>query len=498
VNEARAGERESSTASLATDAAAALVAAREAQPAWSAQPLRERLKWARRARHAMASRAAELAEAVTGPVRASRAETIAAEVLPLLDACRFLERRSVRLLAPRRLGLRARPLWLAGVHLEEHREPHGVVLVIGPSNYPLFLPGVQALQALVAGNAAVLKPGREGVAAARMLAEIFTAAGLDPRLCRVLPEEPEAARAAIEAGPDRVVLTGSAATGTAVLADLAQRLTPATLELSGCDAAIVRADADLDLVTRALAFGLRFNGSATCIAPRRVFVAEPLAAELEARLARVVSAIPPCRVEPRAAALALRLAAEALEAGARLVAGELRPREELAPLVLAGARPGMRLLEEDLFAPVLALVAVSGDEEAIAAERSCPYALGAAVFGNEAAARALARRLRAGCVVVNDLLAPTADPRLAFGGRGRSGYGVTRGAGGLLEMTALKVVAVRRGRQRLHFDPRLAGEEAAIQAYLSAVHGPSLARRAAAWPRLALEFLRAFRRWRRG
>ena len=207
-----------------------------------------------------------------------------AEVLPLAEACRFLEREAGKLLKPRRLGRRGLPLWLAGVCSEIQREPFGVVLIIGPGNYPLLLPGVQLIQALVAGNAVWLKPGGGGTEAARALCDLIVRAGFDPQLVALLPESAEAARAAIAARPDKVLFTGSAATGEKILAQLAPHLIPATMELSGCDAVIVRADADLDLAVKALVFGLRLNNGATCMSPQRVFVARSIATELEGRL----------------------------------------------------------------------------------------------------------------------------------------------------------------------------------------------------------------------
>ena len=167
---------------------------------------------------------------------------------------------------------------------EVRREPLGLVLVIAPSNYPLFLPGVQTLQALAAGNAVLWKPGRGG----RRAAEAFAASPPGPAspaaVLTVLPESPRPRGEAIAAGVDKVLLTGSAATGREVLAELARRLVPATMELSGCDALFVLPGADLDRVARAVRFGLTLNGGATCIAPRRVFVPQDLARELEKRI----------------------------------------------------------------------------------------------------------------------------------------------------------------------------------------------------------------------
>jgi acyl-CoA reductase-like NAD-dependent aldehyde dehydrogenase len=234
-------------------------------------------------------------------------------------------------------------------------------------------------------------------------------------------------------------------------------------------------------VVKGLKFGLRLNDGQTCIAPRRVFVAEALAEALESRLADAARELPLCHPEPSVAARARELAREAVEQGARLVAGDVEDRGEFSPLIVAGASPEMRLLQEDVFAPVLSIVVVRDDEEALAAASRCPLALGASVFGRRAAARGLARRARAGSVVVNDLIAPTADARFPFGGRGRSGFGVTRGAEGLLEMTTLKAVATPRGWWRLHLDEPGPEVEKLIGAYLVAAHAGSYGSRVKGW-----------------
>jgi acyl-CoA reductase-like NAD-dependent aldehyde dehydrogenase len=457
---------------------------RAAQARWADRPLAERLAVVRLLRGSLAVRGGALARlahlahlAPTSGVGGARseAEVLSAEVIPLADACRFLEEEAPALLAPAAPAGR-RPAWLGGVEVELRREPLGVVLVIAASNYPLFLPGVQAVQALAAGNAVLLKPGDGGLPAARALAGLLAEAGLPEGLLTVLPEGDEAARSAVAAGPDLVLLTGSAETGRALLSQLAPRLVPAALELSGCDALFVLPGADratLERAARALAFGLGLNGGATCIAPRRVFVPRALAAELEAALLTAVAGLPPATVPAAVASQARELAAEAVSAGARLLCGNLEapPEAPFAPLVVADARPGMRLLAADLFAPVLALVPVADAEEALAAAGLCPYALGASVFGPQEEARQLAGRVRAGVVVVNDVIVPTADPRLPFGGRGQSGFGVTRGAEGLLALTAVKAVAVRRGRFLPHLDRRSPHDADLFRAYLAAVHG---------------------------
>ncbi len=246
----------------------------------------------------------------------------------------------------------------------------------------------------------------------------------------------------------------------------------------------MRADADPAAAAAALAFGLRLNGGATCIAPRRAFVAEPLADALEVQLRAALADVGPVVLPPRTAALARELIVEARAGGARLVCGAGPDAEHrLHPIVLAEAKADMRVARTALLAPMLALISVRSDAEALALARRCPLALGASVFGrDEAAAATLARRIDAGTVVVNGVVVATADARAPFPARGASGFGVTRGPDGLLEMTRPKVVLRVAGR--VHHLNR-APDERLIADYAAAAYGSGTATRAAAAWRLA-------------
>lgn len=466
---------------LAGSVRSAMSAARRAQIRWAGTPLSERLARVRELRRLIAEHALRLAGASASERQRPVLESLTAEVLPVAEACRFLEREAAGILAPRRLGRRGRPLWLPGVRTEVRREPLGVVLIIGPGNYPLLLPAVQLVQCLVAGNAALLKPGAGGSPAARAFVELLHRAGFDSGLVALLPESADAARAAIEAQPDKVIFTGSAVTGEKILAQLAPRLIPATMELSGSDAVIVRADADLDLVVKSLRFGLTLNNGATCMAPKRAFVHRAIATELEGCLATAFGSGAPVS---SAAATSHRAGAEtdeplqrllvgAIAAGAHFVAGGVSAGRGLElPAILAGVAPSSRLLQEDVFAPVLSVVTVADDMEALELANASPYALGASVFSrDESAGRALAACLNGGVVTVNDLILPSADARVPFGGSRRSGFGVTRGPEGLRELTVPKVVTTTRSRFRPALEAPRPQDEAIFLAYLSLAHG---------------------------
>ncbi len=451
-----------------------MVAARTAQARWSCTTVEHRLKLVQKLRHLITENGLQLAESSASVRKRPALESLTAEVLPLVEACRFLEREAVKLLARQRLGKRHRPLWLAGVQSEIRREPFGVILVIGPGNYPLLLPGVQVIQALVAGNAVLLKPGVGGMNVAQALCELLVRAGFDPHLINLLSESPVAAREAIAARPDKVVFTGSAFTGEKILAQLAPQLIPATMELSGCDAVIIRVDADLDLTVKALKFALTLNNGATCMSPKRVFVARSIATELEGRLARTFSSHKNQSQLTSETAEQLRpLLDDALSRGAHYVAGGISGGGAISvPIILGGVSPSSRLLKEDIFASVVSIVTVTDDDEMIAQVNHCPFALGASIFSrDESTAHILATRIHTGVVTINDLLLPTADARVPFGGRGRSGFGSTRGAEGLLELTTQKVVTITRGKFRPAFEPPQLSDEQLFQAYLKLAHG---------------------------
>ena len=453
----------------------------EAQEAWAATSMSHRLAILHRARGTVASQTEALCAAIPPDLARNAADTQVAEIVPLLAACKFLEKEAANLLAPRRLGSRGRPLWLLGVSSEVHRVALGRVLVIAPSNYPLFLPGVQVLQALAAGNAVVWKPGRGGRPVALLFAAILAQAGLPQNLLIVTDESIEAAREVVADGVDKVFFTGSAASGRALLRQLAETLTPCVAELSGCDAVFVLPSADLRRVVKALAFGMRLNGSATCMAPRRILLVGANKERKQNFVGMLLSAldwVKGVRLSPGAQQELHSLIAGAVEAGA-VLHGQLDAEQQ--PILITGVDPSMPIAQADIFAPLLSLLEASTLSEAIAMNEQSPYALTASIFGNEREARALAERLTAGSIVINDLIVPTADPRLPFGGRRNSGSGVTRGAEGLLEMTAVKSIAVRRGTNTRHFEETTHEHEQLFEGAVRAQHARTMMQRLAGW-----------------
>ncbi len=455
-------------------------AARAAGRAWAQTPVRTRLRVLRRFRAELAAGARELASTVPnrypGSLHRTEADTLVAEVLPLAEACRFLEREAEWTLRARRESTRSRPFWLRSVEVEIERAPLGLILIIAPGNYPLFLPGAQVLQALAAGNAVLWKPAPSGVSCAHAVRVMLIASGLPPALLTILDAVPAAASAAIEAGVDKVFLTGSAATGEAVLHTLAASATPSVMELSGCDAVFILPGANLARAVEALCFGLRLNGSATCMAPRRVFVADELREQFAPLLAAALAGLGPVPLTPATRERLRDLLADATFHGAQTLLNGLDDGLSandgaVYSSLLAGVTPEMRIAQADLFAPVLSLLSFRTLGEAAAMHSRCPYALTAAIFGPETPARQLARDLTAGTVLLNDLIVSTVDPRIPFSGRKRSGFGATRGRDGLLEMTAPRAMVRSRSRGTVPYQPTTEAHASLFAGFVQALHG---------------------------
>jgi aldehyde dehydrogenase (NAD+) len=471
------------------DVAARVSRIRAVQPAWGRLAVRERLPVVRAFRHLLVRRADDLARAIRTDLGKEPSEIIGGEILPTADACRFLEREATRILRPRRVSMGSVPLWLFGQVDLVHRRPRGVVAIIGTWNYPLFLNGVQIVQTLTAGNGVLWKPSEVAPAFAGLLTELLGKAGFPDGLVQVLPPEREMGAAVLEGDVDHVVFTGSVPTGKRIAARLGERLISSTLELSGVDAQFVLDDADVEMAARAAWFGATANRGQTCIAVRRAFVQRPVYARFCDLLQQYSTQAPVASLaQPVQAKQAEGFVNDALALGGRLLVpgpvdqGEGRCR----PAVIADARPDMALCREAAFAPVMAVLPFDSLDEALTMDSACHFGLGASIFTRRPArAQELAGRLRTGVVTVNDVIVPTAHPATPFGGVGESGWGVTQGVEGLLEMTVPQVVSVRPGKFRPHYSlsagGNVAGQEGLVRGLLAASHAPTFGERCRGW-----------------
>ncbi len=477
----------STTIDRTTGLSDAIRRCREQQAAWARLPVSARLRPVKALRRLLAMECDLLCDAVGRDLGKTTEETLAGDVLPLADACAWLQSAAARLLRPRRVPVGQRPLWLWGQSDTVLRRPHGVVGLIGTWNFPLFLSGVALVQALTAGNGVVWKPSEVAPASALALFELVQRAGFPTGLVHRMEATREGGRELAEADIDHVAFTGSTAVGRALAMTLAPRLVSSTLELSGCDAMFVLDDADVRLAARAAWFGANLNRGQTCLAVRRAFVHRSLYPAFIEILKPLAEAAPPVRLALRSQVeQADRLVGEAVAEGARLLAAPAAAVGEngeplCRPRVVIDARPEMALCREASFAPLLAVLPFDTTEDVLRMDAECPYGLGASVFTRQhRRGEALAAQLRTGMVAVNDVVVPTAHPATPFGGRRASGWGVTQGAEGLLEMTVPQVVSVRTDAYRPHYDmaPGLhVNRGEMIRAFLNIGHGTTLGRR---------------------
>ncbi len=427
--------------------------ARTAAQNWAERTPKERVAALRRLRGLLAQNADNIAQTVSGEIGKPLQEAYGAEILASLKAMQWLERNAGRALADRKIS--------GGRGAFQQAVPLGVIGVIGTWNYPVYLNITPIAWSLAAGNAVVWKPSELAEDSACALASLFEQAGLP---VFVVPGGASVGRELCNAGCDKIVFTGGGATGRAILSELAKYGTPAVMELSGHDAMIVCADADITLAARSAVWGRVSNAGQSCVAPCRIYVAAPVYETFLAGCQQEVARLTPGTDYGPLRTDALRQRAhtmvkDALGRGARLlIGGYCLPDADgfyYAPALLADCRPGMLAFEQDFFGPVLAVCSVTGEAEAVAQANGSAMGLGASVWSRDTAeATQIARQIHAGNVSVNEILLDGAEPALPFGGIGASGYGKQRGLAGLEECVVWKtIVPHKSGGQRRHLFP---------------------------------------------
>jgi succinate-semialdehyde dehydrogenase/glutarate-semialdehyde dehydrogenase len=425
--------------------------ARDAQPEWAARSLGHRRRVLRRFRHLLLERRSEIAALIERESGKPAVEAMTADVITTLDVARFLERRSPRLLGARTIVPSNIATWRKRVTITH--EPYGVIGIISPWNYPLLLPASSALAALVAGNAVVLKPSELTPAIGARLGELLHEAGVPERVMEVLPGDGATGAALSNADIDKLFFTGSAATGRKVAMACAARLVPCVLELGGSDPAIILDDAALDTAVSGILWGRFTNAGQTCVAPKRAIVLDRVHDEFVARLAAAVDRlvvgagsaggdVGPM-IRPSQADVLESQLRDAEQRGAHVV-GKARGRGNFfAPTIVANVSPEMRVAREETFGPLLAVIRVRDDDEAVAVANETPFGLSASVWGRDLTrARRVARRIDAGTVHVNDVVSVVGMADVPHGGVKQSGMGRLHGDAGLRECVREKAVVV--------------------------------------------------------
>lgn len=452
-------------------------AARIAQRAWFRRPIRDRLKPVRAFRAKLVDSPEELLTAIEADVHRPPGEVLATDLLSTAAAAKFLEQQAGGILKSRRIG--GSPLWLLDVSTRQIPMPHGIVGIIGTWNYPLFLNAVPILQALVAGNAVLWKPSEQTPQMAAVLHRWLLESGFPPELVPRLPATREAGPDLVEADIDFLHFTGSDRVGRKLAARLGERLIPSTMELSGVDAALVLADADLELAARTVVYGATLNKGQTCIATRRVFVDRSVIAAFTEKLRPLMEATTPVKLQmPGQLEQFHRLVADGIERGGTPIRSTAPVADGFcSPTSILNGTPEMALCHEACFSPILAVIPVDSTEAMIGLANANEFGLAASVYSRSV--RSLPE-LRVGTVVFNDTVVPTAHPATPFGGRGVSGWGPTQGVEGLQAMTYPQVIARRWGWMRPHVDAGLNPNPALGEAMLGLLrfsHGRGIGQR---------------------
>lgn len=429
--------------------------ARAAQKKWAVLSFRERARRVLRFRDSFVAHASDLVDILAREAGKPKHEGLLHEVGAVASICTYFANNAGNILAPHEPSL---------VYMKHRRSivsytPRGVVGVIGPWNFPLMLPFRDAIAAVMAGNAVVIKPSEVTPLVMVRAKEIWDRSGMPPDLLGVVTGRGETGAALIDARIDMCVFTGSVSTGRRVAAACGERLIPCVMELGGKAPLIACADADIERTARAIVGGGFANSGQICLSVERVYAHERVH---DALVERVVSLVKRLRrgnpasefcdigavTFDRQIDIAEAHVADARARGGIVHCGGAR-REDAAsgflPTVISNVDHEATVMREEIFGPIVPIMRVTSDEEAITLSNDSHLGLNAYVFTEDPVrGRKLAEQLEAGSVLVNDVLVNGGMPETPFGGVKASGFGRVLGEEGLRAMCNTKHICVDR------------------------------------------------------
>lgn len=426
-------------------------------------------------------------QAETGKVRADAS----AEPAYLADLINFYGSRAAKFIGEE--SVRPHSALLAAKKLRVQYRPHPVVGVITPWNFPLVLSLGDAIPALQAGAAVVIKPSEFTPLGLAEVVEAWKTEIGGPDVLDCVQGIGETGGALVDA-VDFVQFTGSDRTGRKVMARAAQTLTPVSLELGGKDPMIVLADADLDRAANAAAWGGLMNSGQICMSVERIYVEEPAYDEFLAKLTAEIGklrrgpddAADPrdlgAMTSPRQTAIVEEHVDDALASGARALTGGKRvpgAGDYFEPTVLVDVDHSMKVMREETFGPVVGVMKVRDSEEALRLANDSRYGLSGSVFGRGERAEQVARRVECGAINVNDVLVNYFASDVPMGGWKQSGIGYRHGEPGIKKYCRTESLVITRfgGKREPSWYPYTRARRRLVSRISRAFHARGLRRR---------------------
>src|SRR6266404_997697 len=440
------------------DVARAVGRAREAQSAWARASFRERARVIMKARRIVLKELEEIALLVTRETGKPVSEAIAMELVPTLDLMHHFARHTASLLRRERIavGLYA---WM-GRSSYTVCKPLGVVGIISPWNFPWATPLDEVVMALMAGNVVVLKPSELTPLTSLKIKEVFDRAGIGEGALQVVTGDGSTGAALVASGVDKIMFTGSVATGRRVAEAAAKYLTPVVLELGGKDPMIVLEDADLESASRAAVWGAFSNSGQACASVERCYVQENVASRFielvlshTKELRQTAGSSPDADIASMSSERQLQLVEnqvdDAVERGATVLVGGRRTPGFTGPFyeptLITGVDHSMPIMCEETFGPVLPFMTFATEDEAVQLANDSVFGLTASVWTKDIAhGKTIASRLEAGTVMINEVLYTHGIAQTPWGGVKQSGLGRTHGKLGLLELVSPRHIHINR------------------------------------------------------
>jgi succinate-semialdehyde dehydrogenase/glutarate-semialdehyde dehydrogenase len=424
--------------------------ARTVQPAWAALTFKQRAGYILRAKRLLFEGQDEICELIARETGKPVVEALASEVFPIENLMDYFARKSAKLLRDEQFSLSVFRNKKSRINFF----PLGVVGIVSPWNFPFAIPMGEVVMGLMAGNAVLLKPSEHTPLVGLKIGELFRAAGLPEGILQVLTGDGTTGAALTESAIDKIFFTGSVRTGRKVAEAAAGRLMPFVLELGGKDAMIVCADAPFERTVNGALWGAFSNCGQACASVERLYVVESIAKRF---ISAVVEKAKTLRVGVDGAQQQdigslnnenqLRIVTEhvndAVARGAKVLTGGRRiatlPGYFFEPTILVNVNDSMRVMREETFGPVLPIVVVEDEAEAIREANRSNYGLLASVWTTDTnRGKKIAEQVQAGTVIINDVMYTHSAAETPWFGVKESGFGVTHSKHGLREFVQMK------------------------------------------------------------